>query len=136
MKEEKKMKIKKIHFIAFTIMVLIISVVPASAQRPGFGSLYYNGEIVRTIVPPSAQPQPGVDNLYVVINGAMGQLGIAAVAPGDTDYHGGQWAFYSVMWNVTPYLLTSEEEVLMAESAGDVTVARVPENDFRCPIQP
>jgi hypothetical protein len=130
------MKIKKVHFVVLTMIILIISVIPAFAQRPGFGNLFYNGDIVRTIVPPSAMPQTGVDNLYVVINGAVGQLGIAAVAPGDTNYHGGAWAVYTVMWNVSPYLLTSEEDVLTAEAAGYVTVARVPENDFRCPIQP
>jgi len=41
-----------------------------------------------------------------------------------------------VTWNVVPYLLTSEAAVLDAETAGDVTVTRVPEMDFRCPIQP
>jgi hypothetical protein len=37
---------------------------------------------------------------------------------------------------VTPYLLTSEAAVLAAAAAGDVTVTRVPGNDFKCPIQP
>jgi len=41
-----------------------------------------------------------------------------------------------VSWNVTPYLLTSEAAVLAADAAGDVTVTRVPANDFKCPIQP
>ena len=65
-----------------------------------------------------------------------GQLAVAAVAPGDPNYHGGQWAFHHVEWNVEPYLLTSEDEVLAAWSDGDVTVTRVPGNDFKCPIQP
>ena len=34
------------------------------------------------------------------------------------------------------YLLTSESRVLAADAAGDVTITRVPENDFKCPIQP
>ena len=61
---------------------------------------------------------------------------MAAVAPGDTDYHGGHWAFHSVTWNVASYPLTSEAEVLAAAAAGDVTITRVPENDFLCPVQP
>jgi hypothetical protein len=56
-------------------------------------------------------------------------------APGDKGYHGGDWAFYSVTWNVAPYLLTSEAAVLAAEASGDVTVTRIPANDFKCPIQ-
>jgi len=35
---------------------------------------------------------------------------------------------------ITPYLLTSDEAVFAARAAGDVTVTRVPENDFRCPV--
>jgi hypothetical protein len=35
---------------------------------------------------------------------------------------------------VTPYLLTSDEAVAAAQSAGDVTVTRAPDADFRCPI--
>lgn len=100
--------------------------------QPGFGDLYYEGMVVRTIVPPARMPIRGRDNLYVI----PGQLGVAGVAPGDRDYHGGQWAFHSVAWNVAPYLLTSEAEVLDAAASGDVTITRVPENDFRCPIQP
>lgn len=100
--------------------------------RPGFGFLYHEGEVVRTVVPPAANPTEGRDNLYVFPD----QLAVAAVAPGDQDYHGGHWAFHSVRWNVSPYLLTSEAEVLAAATAGDVTIIRVPGNDFKCPIQP
>jgi hypothetical protein len=37
---------------------------------------------------------------------------------------------------VTPYLLTSDEDVAAAEAAGDVTVTRQPEMDNRCPVMP
>jgi hypothetical protein len=83
-------------------------------------------------------PNEGRDNFYAFPNGwASGQKGVVAVAPGDTDYHGGHWKFFAVTFNegVVPYLLTSEEAVLDAEAAGDVTVTRIPENDFLCPIQ-
>jgi hypothetical protein len=106
---------------------------PASAN---FGFLFYDGMTVRTVVPPAAMPKPGRDDFYAVMNGVEDQLGIAAVAPGDKDYHGGKWAFHSVMWNEEPYLLTSEADVLDAASAGEVTIMRLPQNDFKCPIQP
>jgi hypothetical protein len=70
---------------------------------------------------------------------AAGQKGSWPWSPGDAGrYHGGHWAFHAVTFNagVTPYLLTSEAAVLAAEAAGDVTVTRLPKNDFKCPNQP
>ena len=130
------MKIKQLGILVLALTILVVTVPSALADRPGFvfpdGCCYYEGTVVRTVVPPAANPQEGRDNFYGVPN----QKGVVAVAPGDTDYHGGKWKFHSVSWNVTPYLLTSEAEVLTAEAAGDVTITRVPENDFKCPIQP
>ncbi len=132
------MKLKQlgILFVALTMLALVVT--PALAKGPqgppAFGELYYEGAVVRTVVPPAEAPQEGRDNLYVVPD----QRAVIAVAPGDTGYHGGQWAFHSVTWNdeVTPYMLTSEAEVLDAEAAGGLTITRVPENDFKCPVQP
>ena len=123
-------------------MILSTLGAPAFAQRPGFvfpdGCCYYDGGEVRTVVPPAANPNEGVDDFYAVMGGVGGQKAVVAVAPGDLDYHGGKWAFHAVTWNmgVTPYLLTSEAAVLAAEMAGHVTITRVPGNDFKCPIQP
>jgi hypothetical protein len=89
------------------------------------------------VVPPAANPREGRDNFYgFPSTAANGQKGVVAVAPGDQNYHGGQWAFYAVTWNVAPYLLTSEAAVLAAAGLGHVSVTRVPDNDFKCPIQP
>lgn len=125
--------------IVLLLMVgLLLGMLPAgtASATAGKGMLFHDGETVRTVVPPAAMTKPGNDNFYVVVDDVEGQLGIAAVAPGDQDYHGGKWAFHTVEWNVDPYLLTSEEAVLDAEAAGDVVVTRIPENDFKCPIQP
>ena len=114
---------------------------PADAARPPFvfpgGCCYYQGSIVRTVVPPASFPQEGRDNFYGFTNGVSGQKGVVAVAPGAADYHGGHWKFFAVTFNsgVTPYLLTSEAAVLATEASGDVTVTRVATNDFLCPIQ-
>ncbi|HWM53078.1 MAG TPA: hypothetical protein VNP71_07955 [Thermoplasmata archaeon] len=132
------MSIKLAGVFAFVLVIVLAVVPPAQAARPGFVfpdiCCYYNGALVRTVVPPAAFPNEGRDNFYVV----MGQeiFGVVAVAPGAAGYHGGHWAFHSVMWNVAPYLLTSEAAILAAQTAGDVSVTRVPENDFLCPIQP
>jgi hypothetical protein len=116
-------------------------VVSEPSARPAFvfpgGCCFYEGRMVRTVVPPASTPQEGRDNFYAFPSGAAaGQKGVVAVAPGDRDYHGGHWAFQAVTFNVTPYLLTSEEAVLAAAAAGDVSITRVAANDFRCPIQP
>jgi len=119
-------------------IALVLPVTQAFAATPGFGSLYYNGTIVRTVVPPAAFPNEGRDNFYKVTNGATGQLGIVAVAPGSSDYHGGHWKVFAVSFNsgVTPVLLTSEQAVLSAQNAGMVTVTRSAAADFLCPVQP
>src|SRR5438093_9506207 len=95
------------------LIALVLPATSAFAATPGFGSLYYNGTIVRTVVPPAAFPNEGMDSFYKVTNGATGQLGIAAVAPGSSDYHGGHWKVFIVTFNsgVTSALLTSEQAV-------------------------
>ena len=108
----------------------------AVAGQPGVGQLYYEGSIVRTVVPPAQSPNAGRDDFFVVTNGVSGQLGVVAVAPGAAGYHGGLWAFYSVTFNVAPYLLTSSGAIHAAAGSGDVTITRVFENDFKCPILP
>lgn len=118
-----------------------LSIAAAAASRPPFvfpgGCCYYDDRMVRTVVPPASAPQEGRDDFYAFPGAAApGQKAIVAVAPGDLDYHGGQWRFHAVTWNVTPYLLTSAEAVTAAAAAGDVGIARVAANDFKCPIQP
>jgi hypothetical protein len=92
---------------------------------------------VGTVVTPSPSPAgTGTDPFYNVTNGVADQLGIAGVAPGDGPYHGGSWQVFLVTFNpgVTPYLLTSDEAVAAAQAAGDVTVTRSGDADFRCPV--
>ncbi len=119
-------------------IALVLPVTSAFAATPGFGNLYYNGTVVRTVVPPAAFPNEGRDNFYKVTNGAAGQLGIVAVAPGNSGYHGGHWKVFTVTFNseITPVLLTSEQAVLSAQNAGMVTVTRNAAADFLCPVQP
>jgi hypothetical protein len=122
-------------FVAAGILALAVAV-PAMATA-GKGSLFHDGEVVGTVVvPANVPPGSGNDPFYAVTNGAAGQLGIAGVAPGDGPYHGGNWAFNAVTFGpgVTPYLLTSDEAVFAAEMRGDVTVTRIPDKDFRCPV--
>ncbi|MDH5278057.1 MAG: hypothetical protein OEW53_03315 [Actinomycetota bacterium] len=119
---------------------LVLAATPALADSGnaavGFGRLFHDGNVVRTVVTPTSQPGRGVDAIYPVADGVAGQMPIASVAPGDRGYHGGRWAVHLVDFvdGVTPYLLTSDEDVDAAELAGDVTVTRVPGADFVCPV--
>jgi hypothetical protein len=122
--------------IAVLMAVAVLAIAAMAIAKPGFGTLYYDGQVVRTVVPPAAMPKAGVDDLYVIMGGVQGQLPVVAVAPGAAGYHGGQWAFHKVTWNTTPHLLTSAAAVLSARASGDVTIERVPANDFKCPVQP
>jgi hypothetical protein len=133
----KEAYMRKLIAAGFVIGALLALVAgPASAKE--FGSLYHDGELVRTFGAPAALPHGGIDPLYSVTNGVGSQVDITAVAPGDKGYHGGRWAVYTVTFSegVAPYLLTSDEAVLAAESAGDVTVTRTPDGDNRCPVLP
>src|SRR2546421_5026747 len=114
----------------------LVVALPALATT-GQGQLFHDGAVVGTVVTPAPiAPGSGTDPFYKVTNGASGQLGIAGVAPGDGPYHGGSWQVYVVTFKpgVTPYLLTSDEAVIAAKAAGDVTVTRAGDADFRCPV--
>ena len=73
----KKLSIVSLFVVATFVLALPIGSVFAATA--GFGNLYYNGNVVRTVVPPAAFPNAGIDNFYNVTNGAAGQLGIASV---------------------------------------------------------
>src|SRR5262249_21411266 len=101
------------------------------------GNVFFNGQVVGTVVTPAAVPNGGTDPFYKVSGGVAGQLGIASDGPGSPDYHGGLWAVNNVSFTsgTTPFLLTSAQAVLTAQSRGEVTITRNPAADFRCPLQ-
>src|SRR5579863_6940811 len=103
---------------AITGSALLVAAGPASATV-GTGVLFHDGETIHTVVVPAPVPGGGTDPFYAVINGAVGQHGIAGVAPGDGAYHGGAWEVFAVTFNpgVTPYLLTSDDAVFAAQAA-------------------
>jgi hypothetical protein len=119
---------------AAALLVGVVSLASPAFATAGKGQLYLNGEIVGTTVNPAPLPGGGTDDFFAVTNGVSGQLGIAGIGPGEPGYTGGDWAVYKVTFTTTPYLLTSDEAVAAAETAGDVTVTRDPASDFRCPI--
>jgi len=132
------MLIKRLGLVGLAFVTFVALMPPATADRPGFVfpdiCCYYNGDVVRTVVPPAAFPNEGRDNFYVVSGQPI--FGVVGVAPGAPGYHGGHWKFHLVTWNVDAYPLTSEAAILAAGAKGDVTITRNAANDFLCPIQP
>src|SRR5438128_6508118 len=132
------MKTLTITIFSGLVIALVLPVTSAFAATPSFGHLYFNGTIVRTVVPPAAFPNEGRDNFYEVTNGATGQLGIVAVAPGSSGYHGGHWKVFTVTFGseITPVLLPSDHAVPSAQTHGTVTLTRNPAAAFLSPFQP
>ena len=120
---------------AIALMLILFS--NSAAAEVAFSQLYLDGDIVGTVVPPAAAPMTGTDPVYPIMGGVGGQLPVAGTGPGHRDYHGGHWAVHVVVWNMgsDPYLLTSEEDVWDAYYHGDVSLTRVMEADFKCPLQ-
>jgi hypothetical protein len=122
--------------VALTVGAVIAALAGPASGEASKGQLFLDGAVVGTVVNSGAIPHEGTDPFYMVTNGAEGQLGIAGEGPGDPGYNGGSWMVFEVTFNsgVTPYLLTSDEAVMAAEDAGDVTVVRNGAADFRCPV--
>jgi hypothetical protein len=120
------------------LLALAIAVPAGAAPAQLNHHLYLEGRLLTTLVVSSPLPNGGIDPIYAITNGVMGQEGVAAVGPGVGSYHGGAWAVNLVTFKdgVDPYLLTSASAVFAARDAGDVTIMRFPAADFRCPVLP
>jgi len=126
---------KKAIFCA-TLAVVLLATMSAVAGPPGRGMLWLNGELVRTLVPPDHVPAgTGTDPLYAI---STQSYNVAGVGPGQPGYHGGRWAIYVVTWNAgyAPHEMHSDEDVMAAQQAGEITVTRNPDGDNRCPLNP
>jgi hypothetical protein len=122
---------------AAAVAIQPTAVADSDRAQVGFGQLFHDGDTVRTVATPTSMPGQGVDAIYAFGgDAAAGQLSVTSVAPGSPGYHGGRWAVYVVDWSdgVMATLLTSDEAVLAAAAAGDVTITRMPAADFVCPV--
>ena len=65
------------------------------------------------------------------------QGGVAQFAPGEGS-HGGRWAVTMATWvdAADARLVTDYDEILALADAGEITLVRAPDADFRCPILP
>jgi len=83
-----------------------------------------------------------------MMNGIQGQRSVSETAPGDRDYNGGRWNVHFAIYTpagethfdanndgIVDYELTSEEEVLAEEAAGNLEIIKA-NFYFVCPLLP
>ena len=125
---------RKLTGLVFAGLLLVATAVPASAKD--FGTIYFDGDAYRTFGNPASVPAgSGTDPIVAFTN--FDQGGVSAVGPGE-GAHGGRWQVWMATWTdpAEARLLTDYDEVVAEVEAGNLTLMRVPEADFRCPILP
>jgi hypothetical protein len=112
----------------------LVLVAPAAGRT--FGTIYADGSAFRTFgTPARVDPGTGTDPIIAFSNFDQGS--VAQYAPGEGS-HGGRWQVWVATW-VDPadaHLLTDFDDVIALVDAGQITLQRVPDADFRCPILP
>jgi hypothetical protein len=129
------MRIRPILATMLGAMIVLAVAAPVAAGRE-FGTVYVDGVAYRTFgVAARVDPGTGTDPIISFTNFEQG--GVALNAPGDGS-HGGRWAVTMATWNdpADAHLVTSYAEALELEEAGDLTLVRALDADFRCPILP
>jgi hypothetical protein len=123
----------------------ILAAAAALAVTAGVGSVaaggppavgfYVDGALYRTIGTPTdlsgtGAPRHSFDVIYA-LGGNL--VNVAEAKPGDRDYNGGRWLVTEVIWHTAPVQLTSAEQVLAADAAGDLSIGGVIRS-FECPV--
>jgi hypothetical protein len=121
--------------VSMAALVALATAMPAAAARD-FGTIYVDGVTYRTFGNPArVDPGTGTDPIVAFTN--FEQPGVAKYAPGPGS-HGGRWAVSVATWVdlAEARLVTHHAEVMALVAAGALTLQRVEEADFRCPILP
>jgi hypothetical protein len=130
---------KKLLALTFALTLLIATTIPAFADSPNFGPAIYADGIAwgtkgnADLPAPNGHNEQSFDGLFKFTNGIEGQLPVSEAGPWNPAYNGGRWAEYFVTWNVAPVLVTSYDQLMALEEAGDVTIVNN-HNYFQCPL--
>jgi len=119
----------------------------AAPGKPDFSpALYGDGELWgtkgTTELPAPKNNIQSFDKLFVIVNGAPGQLPVSEAAPGNPDYNGGRWFTHTAMWiSGEPVVLTSYDDVMDHYDLGHLSIAAGsftggPPDYFQCPLLP
>jgi hypothetical protein len=112
----------------------LMAAMPVAARE--FGTVYVDGVAYRTFgVEARVDPGTGTDPIISFTNFQQG--GVAQFAPG-AGSHGGRWQVWMATWNdpADAELVTDFDDALALAEAGEITLVRAPEADFRCPLIP
>ena len=124
------------------------------AQQPNFSPAVYGDGAVwgtksTTLIPaPTGNNLDSFDKLFVIVNGAPGQLPVSEAAPGNPEYNGGRWYTQTVMWTAEGLaahdplpVLMSYDDIQLHYSLGHLAIAPGspaggPPPFFQCPLLP
>jgi hypothetical protein len=126
---------RRLSLLAGTTLAISLLAAPVAAGGPPSVGFYVDGNLYRTIGTPTdlsgtGAPAHSFDTIYALGNGLTN---VAEAKPGDRDYNGGRWMVTAIEWHTAPTQLTSAEEVLAAEAAGDLSIGGVV-TMFVCPV--
>ncbi len=145
---------QRIRGALLVVAAIAIAVGTTWAQQPNFGpAIYGDGEVWGTkgttaLPDPNGRNLQSFDKLFVIVNGAPGQLPVSEAAPRNPSYNGGRWFTHTVMWTAAGMaahdplpVLMSYEEVALHESLGHLAIAAGsfaggPPDYFQCPLLP
>jgi hypothetical protein len=126
---------RRLSLLAGTTLAISLLAAPVAAGGPPSVGFYVDGNLYRTIGTPTdlsgtGAPAHSFDTIYALGNGLTN---VAEAKPGDRDYNGGRWMVTAIEWHTAPTQLTSAEEVLAADAAGDLSIGGVV-TMFVCPV--
>jgi hypothetical protein len=144
----------RIRVALLTVACATLLAGPAMAQQPNFSpAIYADGQVwgtkATTVLPgPRGNNLLSYDKLFVIVNGAPGQLPVAEAAPGNRLYNGGRWFTHTVMWTAAGIeaheslpVLMSYDDLSLHYSLGHLAIAPGspaggPPDFFQCPLLP
>jgi hypothetical protein len=135
-------------------LVVLVGVSLANPGAPNFGpALYGDGEVWGTkgaaaLPAPNGHNDQSFDKLFVIVNGAPGQMPVAEAAPRNPAYNGGRWFTHTVMWTAAGMaahdplpVLMSYADIQFHQGLGHLAIAPGspaggPPPYFECPLLP
>jgi len=146
--------VARLRLVLSIAALVFVATAAGWAQKPNFSAAVWgDGELWGTkftteLPAPQEHNQQSFDKLFVIVNGAAGQLPVSEAAPGNTLYNGGRWFTHTVMWTAAGLLandplpvLTSYDEIMLHEEMGHLVIAPGspaggPPTYFQCPLLP
>ena len=147
---------KKITMTWVAVMMMFTAVSAFAAKgKPSFTpQVFADGQVWGTkgttaLPEPTEKNEQSYDGLFIIMNGASGQLPVSEAGPRNRNYNGGRWITYTAEWttegldeysNEVP-LISSYAELLMEYMLGhiDIEIGSFeggPPPYFQCPLLP